>query len=117
MHGKKEFVKLASDFRDCRDVLIALGDENRLHLLYQMMVAENPMGIRVGEITKRTNLSRPAVSHHLKLLRDAGIVKVRRERTRNYYYLDPDMKSFKALISVLERSVEYASELPYRGEE
>ena len=33
MHGKKEFVKLASDFRDCRDVLIALGDENRLHLL------------------------------------------------------------------------------------
>ena len=75
------------------------------------------MGIRVGEITKRTNLSRPAVSHHLKLLRDAGIVKVRREGTRNYYYLDPDMKSFKALISVLERSVEYASELPYRGEE
>ena len=75
MHGKKEFVKLASDFRGCRDVLIALGDENRLHLLYQMMVAENPMGIRVGEITKRTNLSRPAVSHHLKLLRDAGIVK------------------------------------------
>ena len=82
-----------------------------------MMVAENPMGIRVGEITKRTNLSRPAVSHHLKLLRDSGIVKVRREGTRNYYYLDPDMKSFKSLISVLERSVEYASELPYRGEE
>ena len=117
MHGKKEFVQLASDFRDCRDVLIALGDENRLHLLYQMMISENPMGIRVGEITKRTNLSRPAVSHHLKLLKDAGVVKVRREGTRNYYYLDPDMKSFKVLISVLERSVEYASELPYRGEE
>ena len=31
MHGKKEFGKLASDFRNCRDVLIALGDENRLH--------------------------------------------------------------------------------------
>ena len=117
MHGKKEFARLASDFRNCRDVLIALGDENRLHLLYQMMTAEEPRGIRVGEITKRTNLSRPAVSHHLKLLKDAGVVKVRREGTRNYYYLDPDMKSFKALISVLERSVEYVSELPYRGEE
>ena len=102
MHGKKEFGKLASDFRDCREVLIALGDENRLHLLYQMMIAENPIGIRVGEITKRTNLSRTAVSHHLKLLKDAGVVKVRREGTRNYYYLDPDMKSFKALISVLD---------------
>ena len=99
-----------------REWVIALGDENRLHLLYQMMTAEDPMGIRVGEITKRTNLSRPAVSHHLKLLKDAGVVKVRREGTRNYYYLDPDMRSFKALISVLERSVEYASELPYRGE-
>ena len=117
MHGKKEYYKLASDFKDCREVLIALGDENRLHLLYQMMVAGDSMGIRVGEITRRTNLSRPAVSHHLKLLKDAGVVKVRREGTRNYYYLDPDMKSFKALISVLERSVEYASELPCRGEE
>ena len=117
MHGKKEFYKLASDFKDCREVFIALGDENRLHLLYQMMSARNPMGIRVGEITKRTNLSRPAVSHHLRILKDAGVVKVRKEGTRNYYYLDPDMKSFKALISVLERSVEYASELPCRGEE
>ena len=117
MHGKEEYIRLVSDFRNCKDVLIALGDENRLHLLYQMLTAEEPLGIRVGEITKRTNLSRPAVSHHLKLLKDAGVVKVRREGTRNYYYPDPDMKSFKALISVLERSVRYASELPFRGEE
>ncbi|MBR4145469.1 MAG: winged helix-turn-helix transcriptional regulator [Lachnospiraceae bacterium] len=117
MHEKKEFLKLVSDFRNSRNVLIALGDENRLHLLYQMMTTEKPMGIRVGEITKRTNLSRPAVSHHLKILKDAGIVNVRKEGTMNYYYLDPDMKSFRALISVLKRSVEYASELPYRGEE
>ena len=48
MHGKKEFGKLASDFKDCRDVLIALGDENRLHLLYQMMTAENPILIANG---------------------------------------------------------------------
>ena len=117
MHTKKEFSKLASDFKDCRAVLVALGDENRLHILYQMMVTANPMGLRVGDIVKMSSLSRPAVSHHMKILKDAGVIGVRREGTKNYYYLDPDMKSFKALISVLQRSVEYSAELPYRGEE
>ena len=117
MHSKKEFTELAADFRNCRTVLAALGDENRLHILYQMMVTAKPMGMRVGDIVKMSSLSRPAVSHHMKILKDAGVVAVRREGTRNFYYLDPDMQSFKSLISVLERSVLYASELPYRGEE
>ena len=109
MHTEKEFMQLAGDFRASRPVLIALGDENRLHILYQMMIAADPMG--------RSDLSRPAVSHHLKILKDAGVISVRREGTKNYYYLDPDMGSFKTLISVLQRSVDYAAELPFRGEE
>ena len=117
MHTQKEFSQLALDFRDCRSVLVALGDENRLHILYQMMVTAKPMGLRVGDIMQMSSLSRPAVSHHMKILKDAGVVGVRREGTKNYYYLDPDMKSFKALISVLQRSVDYSAELPYRGEE
>lgn len=117
MHNKQEFMKLASDFKDCRTVLVALGDENRLHILYQMMITVKPMGMRVGDIVKMSSLSRPAVSHHMKILKDAGVVNVRREGTKNYYYLDPDMKSFKALISVLQRSIDYSLELPYRGEE
>ena len=117
MHTGKEFMKLAEDFRICRPVLVALGDENRLHILYQMMISAEPSGMRVGQIVKMSSLSRPAVSHHMRILKDAGVINVRKEGTKNYYYLDPDMKSFRALISVLERSVEYSSELPYRGEE
>ncbi|MCR5632365.1 MAG: metalloregulator ArsR/SmtB family transcription factor [Eubacterium sp.] len=117
MHTKKEYAKLAKDFKECQKVLVALGDENRLHILYQMMVIERPRGVRVGEIVKMSNLSRPAVSHHMKILKKAGIVRVRPEGTMNFYYLDPDMKSFKDLISVLQRSTEYAAELPYRVEE
>lgn len=37
---------------------------------------------------KKTHLSRPAVSHHLKILKEAEIVNLRREGTKNYYYLD-----------------------------
>lgn len=29
MHTKKEFIRLSADFKECRDVLVALGDENR----------------------------------------------------------------------------------------
>ncbi len=72
MHNKQEFMKLASDFKDCRAVLVALGDENRLHILYQMMITVKPMGMRVGDIVKMSSLSRPAVSHHMKILKDAG---------------------------------------------
>ena len=117
MHTKKEFMRLSMDFKECRNVLVALGDENRLHILYQMMTLANPLGIRMGDIVHLSNLSRPAVSHHMRILKEAGIISVRREGTKNYYYLDPDMRSFKALISVLQRSVDYSSELPYRGEE
>jgi len=42
----------------------------------------------VGEITKQTHLSRPAVSHHLKILRDAGVILMRKEGTKNFYYIN-----------------------------
>lgn len=60
------------------------------------------MGVRVGDITKKTNLSRPAVSHHLQIMKDAGIVKVRKEGTKNYYYFDPEMEAFEQLVSTLQ---------------
>lgn len=64
----------------------------------------------------KTHLSRPAVSHHLQILKDAGILKMRREATKNYYYFDPDMKSFELLIDVLRKAVSITSELPDRSQ-
>ena len=59
--------------------------------MLEMMRMEECSGVRVGKITQKTHLSRPAVSHHIQILKDAGIVKMRREGTKNYYYLDADM--------------------------
>lgn len=47
-------------------------------------------GSRVVDIAAQTNLSRPAVSHHMQILKNAGIVKMRKEGTFVYYYLDPE---------------------------
>lgn len=116
MYTKADIEKLAGEFENCRRVLAALGDENRQHLILEMMKMENCSGARVGDITERTHLSRPAVSHHLQILKDAGILKVRKEATKNYYYFDPDMKSFDRLIHVLQKAKELTAKLPDRSE-
>lgn len=115
MQNPKEIEKLASDFEKCRKILLALGDENRQHMILEMMKMNNCSGVRVNEITEKTHLSRPAVSHHLQILKDAGILKMRREATKNYYYFDPDMKSFNLLISVLQNAVDITSAFPDRS--
>lgn len=115
MHTKKDIEQLASDFESCQKVLTALGDENRQHMILEMMKMGNCNGVRVTEITRKTHLSRPAVSHHLQILKDAGILKMRREGTKNYYYFDPDMKSFGLLINVLQKAISITNELPDRS--
>lgn len=92
---------MAKSFEKCRRALVALGDENRQHLILEMMKTGKCEGVRVGEITERTNLSRPAVSHHLQILKNAGIVKVRRDGTKNYYSFDEKSDTFDALIEML----------------
>lgn len=106
MYTKADIEKLAEDFENCRKVLVALGDENRQHLILEMMKMEDCSGARVGDITERTRLSRPAVSHHLQILKDAGILKVRKEGTKNYYYFNPDTEGFDSLIQVLKKAKE-----------
>ena len=44
------------------------------------------VGLRAEELAKCTNLSRPAVSRHLRALRTAGAVELYRDGTRTYYY-------------------------------
>jgi DNA-binding transcriptional ArsR family regulator len=47
-------------------------------------------GLAVGEIARGLPVSRPAVSQHLKVLKDAGLVADRAEGTRRIYHIDPN---------------------------
>lgn len=116
MHTREDIDKLANEFEQCQKILVALGDENRQHMILEMMKMESCSGARVNEITEKTHLSRPAVSHHLQILKDAGILKMRREATKNYYYFDPDMKSFQLLIGILQKAISITTELPDRSQ-
>lgn len=118
MAVQEDVCRLAESFAACSKILTAIGDETRLHLIIEMMKMGNCSGVRVGEITEKTNLSRPAVSHHLRIMKDAGIVKVRREGTKNYYYFDPEMESFERLTAALQLAMDISKRLPDRqGEE
>lgn len=109
--------QFSRDFAACSRMLAAIGDETRQHLILEMMKMGRCSGVRVGEITEKTNLSRPAVSHHLKIMKDAGLVKVRKEGTMNFYYFDPEMKSLELLAHTLQMAVEITRALPDRSEE
>lgn len=113
----RQVEQLAEGFAACSEILTAIGDETRQHLILEMIKIGNCNGVRVGEITEKTNLSRPAVSHHLKIMKDAGLVKVRREGRKNYYYFDPQAKMFEQLAETLWLASEISKALPDRSGE
>lgn len=80
--------RIIKEFEVCHDALVAIGDETRQLIIIMTLLESDCNGIRVGEITEKTHLSRPAVSHHLKILKEAGMINMRREGTKNYYYMD-----------------------------
>lgn len=92
--------EITSKFKICRKAISAIGDETRQLILLTLLESDFN-GIRVGEITEKTHLSRPAVSHHLKILKGAEIVNVRREGTKNYYYLDSNESQWKTLTELI----------------
>lgn len=115
MNGLENNIKrLTEEFENCQKLFIALGDENRQCIIIEMMKMNNCSGSRVGEITERTNLSRPAVSHHLQILKDAGILKRRKEGTKNYYYFDKNTKAMDRLLDMINLAKSIMVQLPDR---
>lgn len=96
---REDIQRLEKELRACQKILTAIGDETRQHLLCIMLQGEC-RGSRVIEFAEKTNLSRPAVSHHMQILKDAGIVKSRKESTCIYYYLDPEASEINNLIAL-----------------
>ena len=87
MNKQEQLNIIKRDFIDSQKVLLAIGDETRQAILLVLMETECQTGLRVGEITKQTHLSRPAVSHHLRILREAGIILMRKEGTKTFIIL------------------------------
>lgn len=84
------------------NALSALADPTRRHVMESLRAGPRA----VGEIARGMTVSRPAVSQHLKVLKEAGLVTDRPEGTRRVYYLDP--KGLAALRAWLDQFWEQA---------
>ena len=76
------------EWRAMAKVFIALGDEHRQRILLTFEKGER---LTVGQIAAVSTLSRPAVSHHLKILREAGVLAAEKEGKEVYVHINRDV--------------------------
>lgn len=78
--------------------LVALAEPRRRAML--LLVRDQPRS--VGEIAEHFDITQQAVSQHLKVLRDAGLVEVRPDHQRRLYVIRPDgLESLDAFLAEL----------------
>jgi ArsR family transcriptional regulator, virulence genes transcriptional regulator len=92
---------------DAARLMKALGNEQRLLILCNLL--EQPLS--VSEINERVQLSQSALSQHLALLREQGMVETRREAQSVYYSLPPG--AVTRVMAVLQEI--FCSTPPARG--
>jgi len=86
----------AETARDLVQLFKLLADETRLRILYYLMQQDE---LNVRTLCRLLGQSQPAVSHHLALLRVAGIIECRRDGKHNFYHLVP--KRCQAYLDVV----------------
>ena len=89
------------DKEDVIRLFTGLGDTMRLEIIFLLGEHER---LNVGEIAAHFQLSRPAISHHLKVLKDARVLKSQKSATEVYYWLDITSLSerLRAILTLLE---------------
>lgn len=75
--------QLEAAFEDTRDLFVAFGDRYRQEII---MILGRNQRMTVKELAEALELSRPATSHHIKILKQAGLLGERKEGVRRYYY-------------------------------
>ncbi|WP_238917054.1 metalloregulator ArsR/SmtB family transcription factor [Clostridium sp. YIM B02555] len=101
MNEFDELLELLKEFKESQKALIAIGDETR-QLIISTLLLSDCRGIRVGDIAEKAKISRPSVSHHLQILKNANMISVRKEGTRNYYYLDAKENELNKIIKLFD---------------
>ena len=92
---KKTFYLLAETFQ-------ALGDPSRVQIIWALSKGE----LCVGEMTDLLGMSQPAVSHHLRTLRNLRLVRVRKEGRTAFYSLDDEH-----IHGLLQEGIEHVEDL------
>ena len=96
----KSYVRaIPREWRNISKVYAALGDEHRQRILLTFEPGER---LNIGQIVDVSTLSRTAVSHHLRILREAGVLQSVKEGKEVYFWIN---KNF--LVDAMETVIGY----------
>ena len=89
------------EWRTISRAFTALGDEHRPRIL---LTFERGERLNVGQIVEVSTLSRSAVSHHLRLLRESGVLQSEKVGKEVYFWVDKDFlqESLSAVVSYIK---------------
>ena len=82
----REKLPAEESLMDLAELFKVFGDSTRIKILYALFESD----LCVGDLAQLVNISQSAVSHQLKILKDAKLVKFRREGKIIFYMLDDD---------------------------
>lgn len=92
---------LPDQWRNVSSMFVALGDEQRQRILLTFEPGER---LNVTQIVSASTLSRTAVSHHLKVLRQAGALQSEKIGKEVYFWIDREN-----IAATLQRVLDYVS--------
>lgn len=105
--NEEELNELKKNFYQADSILEALSSKVRQDIIVEL-ARVYPKGLRIGEIRQKKCITRPTMSHHMKLLCKAELIKYHKVGTKNFYYLaiHPDkLDEVESLFFRLKRFV------------
>ena len=93
---------IPSEWSSTSKLFVALGDEQRQRIL---MAFEPGERLNITQIVSTSSLSRTAVNHHLKVLRDAGVLASEKVGKEVYFWIDKNH-----IVDALQRVLGYVKE-------
>lgn len=101
---KKQKIKMPSDevIFDIAELFKVFGDTTRMRIICALRESE----LCVGDIASLTNTTISAISHQLRILKQAKLVKFRKEGKTVYYSLDDDH-----VLQIFEKGREHVEEI------
>lgn len=98
--------RTAAEFRSDIAHLNALASPARQKLL-MLLGDKSDQGLTVNELAEKIRMSQPATSHHLKILKEVGMIDAYKQKNKVYYYLtlDDTIDRLQAILDLLRDRV------------
>lgn len=106
---KEEIYSLEENFSETGSILEALSSRIRQDIILELAKCY-PEGLRICEINKKKCITRPTMSHHMKMLCKAHLICYYKKGTKNYYYLKIDSDKISKLLNLFQIMKSFSGE-------